>query len=99
MRREFIDRVPPNSRFFHPLPRDSRYPELPFWLDTTKFNGWDGQSQNGYFTRITLLALVAGHLGGDFQVSTPRRRQDSVASVTRGIADGITPMAVKNGYA
>lgn len=92
MRRDFIDRVPPNSRFFHPLPRDSRHPDLPFWLDDTKFNGWDQQSQNGYFTRITLLALVAGHLGEDFACSTPRRQ--STNSITAGYP-GITPMAVR----
>jgi len=98
MQREFIDRVPPKARFFHPLPRDSRNPDLPFWLDDTKFNGWDQQSQNGYFTRITLLALVNGHLGEDFQCSTPRRQcADSRAnSITDGIADGMTPMAIKS---
>jgi len=95
MRHEFIDRVPPNARFFHPLPRDSRNPDLPFWLDDTKFNGWDQQSQNGYFTRITLLAMVSGHLGGDFQCSTPRRprsvwpkEESNGHSITDGNAGG-----------
>eukprot|EP00746_Dinoflagellata_sp_MGD_P165525 gnl/MRDRNA2_/MRDRNA2_94850_c0_seq1.p1 gnl/MRDRNA2_/MRDRNA2_94850_c0~~gnl/MRDRNA2_/MRDRNA2_94850_c0_seq1.p1 ORF type:complete len:616 (-),score=94.27 gnl/MRDRNA2_/MRDRNA2_94850_c0_seq1:93-1679(-) len=97
MRHEFIDKVPPSARFFHPLPRDSRNPDLPFWLDNTKFNGWDQQSQNGYFTRITLLALVSGHLGEDFQCSTPRRRTaDAIPSTNLGISDGITPVAIKS---
>lgn len=96
MQREFIDRVPPNSRFFHPLPRDSRHPDLPFWLDDTKFNGWDQQSQNGYFTRITLLALVAGHLDEGFQCTTPRHRgSGSSAYPSTEIGDGLTPVAVR----
>jgi aspartate carbamoyltransferase len=97
MRHEFIDKVPTSARFFHPLPRDSRNPDLPFWLDDTKFNGWDQQSQNGYFTRITLLALVSGHLGEDFQCSTPRRRIADLTPTSGHDGNaGITPMAVKS---
>lgn len=72
-RKDFVELVPENAKFFHPLPRDSRNPELPYWLDGTKFNGWDQQSQNGFFTRIILLGMVSGHLGGDFEISTPRK--------------------------
>jgi len=61
--REFVGRLPANTRFFHPLPRDARNPTLPFWLDNTELNGWDVQSQNGYFTRIVLLGMLAGHFG------------------------------------
>lgn len=62
--REFVDKLPPNTKFFHPLPRDSRHPVLPFWVDHTDLNGWDQQSQNGYFVRIVLLGLLGG-------ISTP----------------------------
>jgi len=65
-RREFYNKLPSNTRFFHPLPRDARHPTLPFWLDNTELNGWDQQSQNGYFTRIVLLGMLGGHLGQDF---------------------------------
>lgn len=68
MQRQFVSRVPVGTKFFHPLPRDARYPTLPFWLDNTELNGWDQQSQNGYFTRIVLLGMLGGHFGDDFQV-------------------------------
>jgi len=77
---EFVDRLPTGTKFFHPLPRDSRHPEIPFWLDNTKFNGWDQQSQNGYFTRIILLGMVGGHLGKDFRVSASRAIQNASGS-------------------
>merc|ERR1719453_1595402 len=67
MQRQFISRLPPGTKFFHPLPRDARYPTLPFWLDNTEFNGWDQQSQNGYFTRICLLGMLGGLYGDDFK--------------------------------
>jgi len=67
MRKDFLDKLPPNTKFFHPLPRDARYPTLPFWLDSSPLNGWDQQSQNGYFTRIVLLGMLGGHFGDDFR--------------------------------
>mmetsp|Transcript_43715 Transcript_43715/g.103223 ORF Transcript_43715/g.103223 Transcript_43715/m.103223 type:complete len:589 (+) Transcript_43715:137-1903(+) len=67
--RQFIPLLPAGTKFFHPLPRDARYPTLPFWLDKTEYNGWDLQSQNGYFTRIVLLGMLGGHLGSDFKPS------------------------------
>jgi len=63
---EFRDRLPEGTKFFHPLPRDSAHPELPFWLDHTDLNGWDQQSQNGFFTRIILLGMLSGKLGDEF---------------------------------
>mmetsp|Transcript_35298 Transcript_35298/g.112303 ORF Transcript_35298/g.112303 Transcript_35298/m.112303 type:complete len:571 (+) Transcript_35298:126-1838(+) len=65
--REFVKKLPQGARFFHPLPRDARHPTLPFWLDNTELNGWDQQSQNGYFTRIVLLGMLSGLLGSDFE--------------------------------
>jgi aspartate carbamoyltransferase len=64
--REYVDKLPSGCKFFHPLPRDARYPTLPFWLDSTELNGWDRQSQNGYFTRIVLLGMLNGQFGDDF---------------------------------
>merc|ERR1711979_150326 len=66
MQREFLPLRPEGTKFFHPLPRDARHPTLPFWLDGMNLNGWDQQSQNGYFTRIILLGMVGGLLGDDF---------------------------------
>jgi len=66
MQREFVEKLPEGTKFFHPLPRDARHPTLPFWLDNTDLNGWDRQSQNGYFTRIVLLGMLGGLFGDDF---------------------------------
>lgn len=60
--REFLEKLPKDTKFFHPLPRDAKNPELPFWLDNTDLNGWDQQSRNGYFTRIILLGMLSGRL-------------------------------------
>jgi len=65
--REFVEKLPQGTKFFHPLPRDARYPTLPFWLDNTELNGWDQQSQNGYFTRIILLGMLGGLTGSDME--------------------------------
>jgi len=64
--KKFVDKMPKGAKFFHPLPRDARFPDLPFWLDDSEFNGWDRQSQNGYFTRIVLLGMLSGQFGKDF---------------------------------
>jgi len=73
MQREFVDKLPEGTKFFHPLPRDARHPTLPFWLDNTELNGWDRQSQNGYFTRIVLLGMLGGLFGADFDGRSPPR--------------------------
>lgn len=65
-KREFMDRLSDDTRFFHPLPRHSVTPTIPSFLDATPFNAWDRQSMNGYFTRIVELSLVAGRIGDDF---------------------------------
>jgi aspartate carbamoyltransferase len=58
VRKDMIPQLPEGTRFFHPLPRDSAAPEIPFWLDSTEYNNWDAQSRNGYFVRISLLRLL-----------------------------------------
>jgi aspartate carbamoyltransferase len=58
VRKDMIPRLPQGTRFFHPLPRDSKNPEIPFWLDNSEYNNWDAQSRNGYFVRISLLRLL-----------------------------------------
>mmetsp|Transcript_59604 Transcript_59604/g.129023 ORF Transcript_59604/g.129023 Transcript_59604/m.129023 type:complete len:599 (+) Transcript_59604:61-1857(+) len=67
MQREFVELLPAGTKFFHPLPRDARYPTIPFWIDGTSLNGWDQQSQNGYFTRIVLLGMLGGKFGHDLE--------------------------------
>lgn len=65
-RKEFMDRLPENTKFYHPLPRHKEHPVIPTFLDETPLNGWERQSINGMYCRIVLLGLVAGKLGDDF---------------------------------
>jgi aspartate carbamoyltransferase len=51
--------LPEGCRFYHPLPRYGKQPEIPFELDKTPLNAWDEQSRNGYFIRIALLKWLA----------------------------------------
>jgi len=95
--REFRDRLPQGTKFFHPLPRDSTHPELPFWLDHTELNGWDQQSQNGYFTRIILLGMLSGKLGDDFLAdpvgaATPLSPQNMASQVASMMIPSISSM-------
>lgn len=66
-RPDMMSRLPEGTRFYHPLPRDRKAPEIPVFLDELPLNGWDAQSANGYYVRIALLGLVSGALGGDFR--------------------------------
>ncbi|MDD3366959.1 MAG: bifunctional aspartate carbamoyltransferase catalytic subunit/aspartate carbamoyltransferase regulatory subunit [Sphaerochaetaceae bacterium] len=76
-RREFIDLLPPHTKFYHPLPRHREHPTIPTFLDDTPLNGWERQSINGMYVRIVLLALVAGKIGSDFtQETNPKKRND-----------------------
>lgn len=63
---EHLEKIKEEVKFFHPLPRDKLHPTIPFFLDNTPYNGWDQQSVNGYFVRITLLAMLKGVIGADF---------------------------------
>ncbi len=65
--RRFIEKLPAGTRFYHPLPRHRERPTIPSFLDDTDLNGWDGQSVNGYFTRIVELGMLAGKIGSDFE--------------------------------
>ena len=71
-RREFVARVSEQTRFYHPLPRHQVTPTIPTFLDDTPFNAWELQSINGYYTRMIEIALVTGHLGGEF-AGRPRK--------------------------
>jgi aspartate carbamoyltransferase len=60
VRQDMIPKLLPGTRFYHPLPRDSHNPTIPFWLDNTEYNNWDMQSRNGYYVRIALMGLLFG---------------------------------------
>ncbi len=65
-RKNHIDLLPEGTRFYHPLPRHGTKPTIPAFLDNTPLNWWDEQSRNGYFTRITEIAMLGGSIGEDF---------------------------------
>ena len=77
--REYIDKLPEGTIFYHPLPRHKVYPSIPTFLDSTPLNGWETQSANGMIIRIILLALIAGKIGDDFkgEVKMPQSHEDS----------------------
>lgn len=70
-RKEFMDRVDPRTKFYHPLPRHKEHPTIPTFLDKTSFNGWERQAINGMYCRMVLLSLIAGQIGEDYD--GPRR--------------------------
>ncbi|MDA3852164.1 MAG: aspartate carbamoyltransferase [Spirochaetaceae bacterium] len=65
-RKDFLEKIPQGTKFYHPLPRHRETPTIPSFLDSTELNGWDVQSMNGFFTRVIEIAMVTGKLGGDF---------------------------------
>ncbi len=69
-KQEFIDKLIPDTFFYHPLPRHKAYPGIPAFLDNTPLNRWEKQSINGMFIRIVLLAAISGKLGDDFRGKT-----------------------------
>ena len=75
-RKEFLEKIPPSTKFYHPLPRHRVHPVTPDFLDHTSFNGWDEQSINGFFTRTIELAMVGGKLGEDFSGESPEKTDD-----------------------
>jgi aspartate carbamoyltransferase len=64
--RDLLGQLPPDTIFYHPLPRNKVHPVIPAWLDETPLNGWERQSANGMLVRIVLLAMISGHLGDDY---------------------------------
>jgi aspartate carbamoyltransferase len=81
----FLEKLPEGTRFYHPLPRHREHPAIPFSLDRSPVNGWEGQAVNGYYTRIVEIAMLGGKLGGDFEGAHPEEPDyvdDFVENVT-----------------
>ncbi len=99
-RKDFLGRVKPDTFFYHPLPRHKVFPTIPTFLDKTPLNHWEAQSINGMFTRITLLAAVAGVIGEDFdgQAGIPGSYSDDFIvekaphSSPKVLKEGINPL-------
>ncbi|MFA7108424.1 MAG: aspartate carbamoyltransferase [Sphaerochaetaceae bacterium] len=66
-RQEFMDKLKPETKFYHPLPRHKEHPVIPTFLDKTPYNAWERQSINGMYTRIVLLGLLSGKIGEDYK--------------------------------
>lgn len=84
-RREFMEKVSSETRFYHPLPRHGQFPTIPPVLDLTPLNAWDQQSMNGYYTRIALIGMVSGRLGEEFEGEprpVPEYQDDFVKEVS-----------------
>jgi len=54
-------------KVYHPLPRHKEHPVIPTYLDNLPLNRWESQSINGLYSRIVLLAAIAGKIGSDFE--------------------------------
>ena len=75
-RKEFMDKLPENTRFYHPLPRHKEHPTIPTFLDNTSLNGWERQAINGMYCRMVLLSLIAGKIGSDFVPTETEKKED-----------------------
>ncbi len=103
-RKEFMDKLPQNTKFYHPLPRHKEHPTIPTFLDKTPLNGWERQSINGMYTRIILLGLLSGKIGSDF-VPTEKAPENTEYewiteatpsnSKSREVSEGVKP--IRNG--
>lgn len=71
-RKEFMDKLPAGTKFYHPLPRHHEHPTIPTFLDDTPLNAWERQAINGMYVRIVLLSLIAGKIGSDFEPKSSR---------------------------
>ena len=77
---EFIEKLDKKTKFYHPLPRHREHPTIPTFLDTTSFNGWERQSINGMYVRMTLLSMFGGKIGDDFEYKNEKTLEDDFSN-------------------
>lgn len=94
---EFIDKLPENTFFYHPLPRHKEHPTIPVFLDDSPLNHWESQSINGMFTRIVLLSAIAGKIGADFNGETLPKRVYGDDFIREVPPDSSKPKVLKEG--
>jgi len=105
-RKDFLDKLKPNTKFYHPLPRHKEHPTIPTFLDSTPLNAWERQSINGMYVRICLLSLIAGRIGADYRpgnVEARKEEEDYIVEVDlsrrtpkeKVVSEGVHP--IKNG--
>ena len=88
-KKDFIEKIPEGTVFYHPLPRHKHHPTIPTYLDKTPLNGWEKQSINGRIIRIILLGLTAGIIGEDFKPSAKPEEKSAEGE------DFIIPLQIK----
>jgi len=76
-KRDFLDKLPENTYFYHPFPRHREHPTIPEFLDTMPLNHYSVQSSNGKIMRIILLSAIAGKIGFDFEGETVKQPEYS----------------------
>lgn len=101
-RKEFLDRIDPDTKFYHPLPRHKEHPTIPTWLDKTSFNAWERQAINGMYCRMVLLSMIAGVIGDDYvpeEKSTETDSEDYIVEVqpdnskkSKNYSEGVRPL-------
>ena len=101
---KWINLLPNNCKFYHPLPRNRENPTIPSSIDSTHLNGWENQSANGFFIRTALISLLGGKIGSDYytteqQVQTEQSCfeiiEKDVKVKLKNYKEGIIP--IKNG--
>ncbi len=93
----FIDKLPKNTFFYHPLPRHKEHPTIPTFLDHLPLNHWEKQSINGMFTRIILLGAIAGKIGEDFKGETIAKKEYTDDFIQDVPPDNSKPKTYKEG--
>ena len=102
-------RLPEGTKFYHPLPRHRIHPTIPTEVDGTSLNGYERQSINGMYVRITLLAMLAGKIGDDYtglvNVTENQDKEEYIVNVTsvqmeapgtsQRVSEGVNP--IRNG--
>jgi len=104
-RKEFLSKLPKDTKFYHPLPRHKEHPTIPTWLDDTSLNAWERQAINGMYCRIVLLSLVAGKIGDDFipenRIEKSEEDEEYIVSVqpseksgkSKAYSEGVRPIS------
>ncbi|HOK33569.1 MAG TPA: bifunctional aspartate carbamoyltransferase catalytic subunit/aspartate carbamoyltransferase regulatory subunit [Fervidobacterium sp.] len=87
-RKDLLDKLPEDVKFYHPLPRPKIEPEIPTFLDNLPLNGWEGQAINGYWVRVVLLSMFGGALRTDFDTTMRREEPTEDFIVPAPIIDG-----------
>ncbi len=96
-KKEFIEKLPQNTYFYHPLPRHKEHPSIPIFLDNLPLNHWEAQSINGMFIRIVLLSAIAGKIGQDFTGETVVKQEYPDDFIQELSPDNTKPKTLKEG--